>query len=388
MQLFKAFLKIAWKRLPSSLIYFCIYAVITFAIGTTYQNNMDANFQSKSLKICVIDEDHSTASCALMSYLDSIHELVSLENDPEVLQDNLYYRYISYVLTIPAGFEEKLLQGETDQLLINVKVPGSTTGAFVDQQIDQYTQTLQIYIAGGYTLGEAIVETDKNLADIEPVESLSFQGEHNEERKEVFYFYRYHPYIFIVLLFSGLAPIVILFNKKEINERTTCSSLQLTKRNLQLALSCVAYSLIVWLGFFLLGVIAYGKGMFTANALYAMLNSFVFLLISAGLTLFICNFAPSNNALNAAANIIGLGMSFLCGVFVEQSMLSAGVLQIARFLPAYWYIQANDMLSGLYTEQFSLSSYWTAIGIQLLFAAAAFVATLAASKLRRQQLAA
>lgn len=384
MQLFKAFMKIARKRLPSSIIYFCIYAVITFAMGATYQNNMNTTFQSKSLKLCIIDEDCSTASTSLTGYLDSLHELVELENDPAILQDNLYYRYISYVLTIPAGFEEKLLNGDTDRMLVNVKVPGSTTGEFIDQQINQYTQTLQIYLAGGYTLEEAIAETDKMLTDIVPVESITFEKENNDERKEVFYFYRYLPYIFIVLLFSGLAPIVIIFHKKELHDRTSCSSLGLTNRNTQLAIGCVAYSLIVWLGFLLLGVAAYGKGMFTPNALYAMLNSFVFLLISAGLTLFLCNFAPSWNALNAAANVVGIGMSFLCGVFVEQSMLSAGVLRIARFLPAYWYIKANDMLSGLVAEQFSLTAYWTALGIQLLFAAAFFAATLAASKLRRQ----
>ncbi len=388
MQLFKAFMKIAWKRLPSSLIYFCIYAVITFAMGATYENNINSSFQAKALTLCILDEDHSTASTALRDYLDTLHELVDLENDPEVLQDNLFYRYISYVLTIPAGFEEKLVNGETEQLLINVKVPGSTTGHFIDQQIEQYIQTLQIYMSGGYTLEEAIVETESTLADITPAQNIRFEQEHNEARKEVFFFYRYLPYIFIVLLLEGLAPIVIIFNQKELNDRTTCSSLPLSGRNLQLALGCITYSLFVWLGFLLLGIVAYGKGMFTPNALYCLLNSFVFLLFSAGLTLFICNFAPSYNILNAAANIIGLGMSFLCGVFVEQALLSESVLRIARFLPAYWYIKVNDMLSGLVAEQFHPSAYWIAIGIQLLFAAAAFAATLAASKIRRQQKAA
>lgn len=385
MQLFNAFMKIARKRLPSSLMYFCIYAVIAFAMGATYQNNMNTGFQSKSLKLCIIDEDGTTASESLTAYLDSLHELVELENDPAVLQDNLYYRYISYVLTIPAGFEEKLAAGETEGLLINVKVPGSTTGVFIDQQIDRYLQTLQLYLAGGYTLVDAIAATDETLAAITPVESLTFQDENNDERKEVFYFYRYFPYIYIVLLFSGLASIVVTLQKKEISNRTTCSPLPLTKRNAQLALGCIVYSLAIWLGFFLLGVAAYGKGMFTENALYCLLNSFVFLLIAAGLTLFLSTFSPSYNALTAASNIIGLGMSFLCGVFVEQSMLSESVLRVGRFLPAYWYIKANDMLSGLVAEQFTPSAYWTAIGIQLLFAVAIFAATLVASKLRRQQ---
>ncbi len=386
MQLFKAFMKIARKRLPSSIIYFSVYAIITFAMCATYQNNIDANFQSKALKICIIDEDCSAASQSLTNYLASLHELIPLENNPSVLQDNLYYRYINYVLTIPQGFEKKLEIEETSGLLTNVKVPGSTAGLFVDQQIDQYISTLQLYMAGGYSLEEAIAETTKTMEDITSAQSISFEKENSNERKEVFYFYRYLPYIFIVLLFSGLAPIVIVFHKKAIHDRTSCSSLHLTKRNLELSLGCITYSLIVWSGFLLLGVIAYGKGMFTPNALYCLVNSFAFLLISSGLTLFVSVFAPSLNALNAASNIVGLGMSFFCGVFVEQYMLPDVVLKIARFLPAYWYTKANDMLSGLYNEAFDINLYWEAIGIQLLFATAIFAITLAAIKVRKQKI--
>lgn len=385
MQLFKAFLKIARKRLPTISIYFIIYAVITFLLGSTTQTDIDSRFQSKSLSLCILDEDVSGASAALKDYLGSMHRLVELENDPGTLQDHLYYRSIDYILTIPAGFEENLKNGETTDLLQNVKIPGSATGYFVDQQVDQYLKTLQIYMAGGYSLEEAIYETDLALPKEPSVNNLTFQEDNLAARKEVFYFYRYHPYIFIVLLLCGMAPIVILFNRKELSERTACSSLSLMSHNLQLALGCVFYSLVTWAGFLFLGVLAYRQDFFEDNSLYAMLNSFVFLLIAAALTLFVSNFAPGDNALNMISNIIGLGMSFLCGVFVEQSLLSKQVLGIARFLPAYWYSRANDMLGGFSTEPFDLHFYWTAIGIQLLFAVAGFTAALAVSRIRRQR---
>lgn len=385
MQLFKAFSKIAWKHLPSISIYFVIYAVITFVLGTTSQNNIDSNFQAKSLNLCILDEDNTGTSHALCDYLESLHNLADIPNDPETLQDHLYYRDIDYVLTIPAGFETKVKEGSTNGLVTGVSVPGSSAGRFVEQQVSQYIHTLQIYIAGGYALEGALVESNIALEEEVPVSNLLFEKEGTVVKKELFYFYRYLPYIFIVLLVCGLAPILTIFNKKDMRERTTCSSLSLTGRNLQLGLGCVCYSLLLWGGFILLGLAAYGTQLFTVNSLYGMLNSFVFLLIAAALTLFISLFAPNYGVLNMIANIVGLGMSFLSGIFVEQSLLSPAVLRFARFLPAYWYTRVNDMLGGLSAEPFDTAFYWKALGIQFLFAIALFAATLAVSKLRKQK---
>ena len=90
-------------------------------------------------------------------------------------------------------------------------------------------------------------------------------------------------------------------------------------------------------------------------------------------------------AINIATNIIGLGMSFLCGVFVPQELLSEKVLDVSRFLPAYWYVRTNDMLAGISGEIFSTSSYLTYIGIQLLFAAFLFISYILISRIRYKE---
>ena len=385
MQHFKAFYKVAWKRVPSTIIYFIIFVILTFLMGSTAETNMDANFQASSLDICVMDEDHTTASEALVAYLGSIHNLVALENEPEVLQDNLYYRTVSYVLTIPEGFEENLLAGKTEELLRNVKVPGSTTGYFVDQQVLQYTKTLQIYTAGGYEIEEAVKAVTDTLDSMEPVNSINFSENKAVENKQVYYFYQYLPYIFIVMLICGLAPIIQIFNKKNLSERIQCGHMSFGKRNVQLSLGGITYSLLIWSIFMVLSVIVCGKSGYTGNALYAMLNSFVFMLIAAALTLFVSNFTTTESSAHMIGNIVGMGASFLAGVFVPQSMLSEGVLRVAKFLPTYWYIRSNNMLAGFTNEEFNMQLYWNGIGIQLLFAAVVFAAALVVVKIRKQE---
>ena len=389
MQLFKAFCMIGKRRITTISIYFIIYAAITIILSVTSKDSLSANFRTKELSVCVQDEDNSEVSRALTAYLGSIHNLVEMENNPEVLQEHLYYRDIDYVLTIKEGFQDKVLKGESDSLVTNVKVPGSSAGYFADQQVTQYIQLVQLYLNGGFSMDEALVKTIDSLENTENVKNITFDDNNQNGKKEVFYFYQYLPYVFILLLFCGLAPIIIIFQEKDMRNRINCSCQKLLERNLQLALGGGVYSICIWLLFIILGAVVYGGAMFSENALYAMLNSFVFLLISVALTLlFSCFNLGANvmNVVNSVSNILGLGMSFLGGVFVPQNMLSDKVLAFARFLPTYWYIRANNMLAGFSTEVFDMHLYWNAIGIQLLFALAAFTLTLAAAKLRRQEI--
>lgn len=385
MQVSKAFFMIARKRLLTAFIYIAIYTFIILILSSTTEDSMKNNFSSVSLTIFIADEDQTPASRALCGYLDSLHEIADLNNDEEVLADQMYYRTLDYVLTIPAGFEDSLTSGKKEALLTDVKIPGSTNGYFVDQQISQYVQSLQLYLSGGYSLTEAIAETDKSIADAVSVTTVSFETEGSSSDGRVFYFFQYLPYIFIAILFSGLTPVLVTLNKKSIKNRTTCSALTLTSKNLQLAGCCVVYSLVVWLLFAGLNVLFYGTDCFTANAMLAMLNSLVFLLFTAALALLVSYFAPDDNVINMAANIVGLSMAFLCGIFVPQTMLSPSVLNVGRFLPAYWYIRANNMLAGFGNEVFDLSIYRTCIGIQLLFTAAIFCITLLVSRKRKQK---
>ena len=108
-----------------------------------------------------------------------------------------------------------------------------------------------------------------------------------------------------------------------------------------------------------------------------MLNSFVFLLIAAAIAILIAAFSPSDTGVNVIANVLGLGMSFFCGIFVPQSILGDKVLAIGRFLPAYWNVRVINMLSPFSDDTLSMPTYWMCIGIQLLFFAALFSVYLA-----------
>lgn len=383
MQVFKSFFKIAGKRLRSACIYFIIYTVIILVFSFTAESSFNGNFQSSELSLYIEDHDGTDASHALCAYLDSLHEVTTEPLSREEIADRMYYRMLNYVLIIPQGFEERLLTQNADGFLDSVLIPGSSNGIFVNLQVTQYIRSLQTYLAGGYTLSSAVEAADRRLAEIPAVKAVSFGDEKSVTDSRVFYFYQYLPYVFLLILFAGMAPILITMNEPDMRRRTLCSCLPASGRNLQLAAACTLYALLVWFLFMLLGLVIFRQDFLTRYSLLAMGNSLVFLLFCVAVTLFVSIFSPNENVLNMLSNIIGLSMSFLCGIFVPQNLLSDGVLAVGKFLPAYWYIVINDMLA-LSEQTFDLHVYLQGLGIQFLFAAAAFALLMAFSGARKR----
>lgn len=106
MQVFKASIKIAKRKMHTIIVYFLIYGVLCMLMAYTGDSNVSDKFQAEALEISIIDRDNSDASRALTEYLGSIHNLIELPEDEEVIQDNLYYNFVQYVLFINEGFEK------------------------------------------------------------------------------------------------------------------------------------------------------------------------------------------------------------------------------------------------------------------------------------------
>jgi ABC-2 type transport system permease protein len=90
--------------------------------------------------------------------------------------------------------------------------------------------------------------------------------------------------------------------------------------------------------------------------------------------------------LSSLANVLALGMSFLCGVFVPLSVISAPVKKISQFLPVYWYEVTNELIG--YNTSFTANQKFELLkgfGIQLLFVIALLSVAMLVGKLREQE---
>ncbi|MCI5620772.1 MAG: ABC transporter permease [Lachnospiraceae bacterium] len=386
MQAFKSFFKIAKKKAPSLTVYAIIYLILIVVMSNVSMDDA-TNFQMSSLNVAVIDEDHSTASEALVEYLGSIHTVEEFSDaNEEQIQDNLYYGMISYALIIPEGFEEKLLAGETENLLQEGMSHQSADGYYIDQQVNAYLTACSLYLNGGFELKDALDKTSDSIQDLPEVTVVADEASDSQEVSSASYYFQYLAYFLLTILLMGMTSVLIVFRQEDRERRINCSSQPMLVRNIQISLAAIVYSISMWILFLLVAFFIYGADeILGQKGLLCIGNSFAFLLVTIALTLFISLFSPGGNALNMITNILGLGMSFLCGVFVSQSYLSQGVLNVARFLPVYWYVRANNLIYGISDEVFTRDSYLMCIGIQLLFAIALFVAYLVGNKQLKQK---
>lgn len=384
MQVFKTFFKIAKKHMVQVIIYTVVFLILIMLMSFSAKKTQTEQFSSKSIDITIIDHDNSELSEGIRTFLDARHNIVELEKtDAESLTDNLFYQRISYVLTIPAGFEENFLH-EKNLSLSHTMRQDSASGFFVNHQLDSFLNAVNLYLVGGASLSDAITKTLTHMGNSPAVESVVFEQTGKSTNNTMFYYFQYLGYIFLMIFAVSIVPILTTFQDADLHARISCSSTSSKKRSLQIGLGCVCYSLCAWILFMLLALILFKpENLFSEQGKLCLLNSFIYTLICTAITLLLSSFHLKDNSLNLVSNIVGLGMSFLCGVFVPQWFLAEKVLLFGRFFPAYWYIRTINMINGWSGETYSMENYWKYLGVELFFLVAIFSVYMVISKQRK-----
>lgn len=389
MQVYKTFFKIAKKYLSSCIIYFSIFIVLLIAMSKLGTETTNSRFEADTVDFAVIDNDNTTASEALLDYLTGKHKLVTLDDySNESLQDYMYYEKIEYVLIIPEGYEANLLSGKTENIISHSMRTDSAKGFFFNQDVNAYLDCLNLYLRADYSLSDALDATKDTIeatADTKP-ETITFEEKNNNVAPGMTSYFQYMAYVMMSGLIIAVSPILITFHKRNLQERLACSSTAVRTQSVGIGLGCITYCLAAWLILMVVAMILYKpENMFSETGLMFILNSFVYTIGITLITLIIGSFNLETNALNLISNVLGLGTSFLCGIFVPLWYLSDKVLIFSQFLPTYWYMKNINMISGASGEAFSRATYWNYIGIEVIFIVALFAIFLLANTQRKKK---
>lgn len=346
MQVYKAFCKIINRIKGLLLLYigiFLFFAVFLSSIG----GSQVSGFAETKCSIAVINEDAGgAASRGLVEYLGQKASIADIEDDQEKLQDALFFRDIEYILRIPEGFSEGLLNGEK-MLIQKTAVPDSTSAVYLDMLVNKYINTFALYAANtDLDASEITVNTAADLEKETSVEMGEYEKKSTAAENCTLYF-NYLAYSSFAILVLGLGEVIQIFNQTDLKRRNQCSPTRLRSMNMQILFGCLSLAFLTWLFLIVTSFIKYTDFMLTINGALMLANSFTFVVAALSISFLIANLLKSRNALSAAANVVTLGSCFISGVFVPQELLGDKVLTIASFTPTYWFVRNNSAIAGL-----------------------------------------
>lgn len=378
MQVFKLFMQILKKKLPAAMIYIGVFLAI--CVMLTLANSSEAEtFEEASIDICIFDEDDTPESRALAEYIGQKQNIKSVSSDRTALTDALYYGNIEYALTINKGYAEKLVSGDTDDLFVGRHIHDSYGVAYMGSFLDEYVSCVRAYLAGGEDISDALQSAETAMNESSEVTTITASVSDKLSFWDGGAYFRYLPYIMLSAIINALAPVMLAINSKEVRFRTNCSAIRPASSLIQIVTGSVLFVAAVWLLLIIVAIPLSG-GMYSGIGWYSVLNSFIFAIISTLIAVMIAILIPSAAAVSLASNVVCLSMSFLCGVFVPMSLLSDKVQAVGKFLPAYWYIKANSMISG--AELFDGSKMAQYLGIEAGFAVALAAVTMLVFRLK------
>lgn len=387
MRVFKAYLKIFKKStLMMSLMYALILLGITIVAVNQGDNKINESFELSKCKVAVIDNDNSELSKGLQTVLQKNTEIISLSNkDEENLKDTLFFRIAECIYTIPNNFQSNydFKNNNASKPIETLSIPDSTSSTLVTQLINKYLNTVDIYMkTENMDISNAVKNT---LTDLEKEVKVTIKSnvQVQSETESLIYYFNYMAYPIVAIMILAISMTFIKFNELDIKRRNICSPISMSKFNMGLLLSNFIIALGIYLLFIIIAVVFYNKTLFTVHGYLLMLNSFIFTIDCLSLSFLIANLA-TKNAITPISTTLSLLFSFVGGIFISQELLSGTVKNIGLFIPTFWYVKANNLLTNVSSISIqTLKPYINSILIQLCFAIAFLSVALVIVKQKR-----
>lgn len=385
MTVFKGYMLVMRQNIGYFFMYFGIFVGLTLGISSVVGKEESSLFASTRLNIAVVDEDGGILAKGIEEMLSAKHEVRIAALNRSDLAEEMYYGMLDYVVCIPENADELLLSGE--EALEVTKVPGSYNGYFVDNQLNDFLNTVKLYLTADYGLEEAVERAVRLVTEEQAEVSLASRSGYASDRSPFSWYYRYLPYFYLASFCYCISFILMKFGSSSIRRRMGCSCVPPQKQGIQAAAALSLIGFAGWLISVLIPMGLYGKSFFAdSNAPLYLLNAFCLMLVALCIAFFIGNLVKSDLAVNGLANVVSLGMCFLCGVYVDLELLGSGVKAVSRFLPVYWYETTNELLArhAELTGEMRREIVW-GMGIQLLTAAACLCLALAVKRKRANE---
>lgn len=342
MTVFKTFFRIVNKLKPTIILYTALLIIFGAVNMKTSDNNI--NFVNSKPDILIINQDvNKGLTKNLIDYMKKNSNIVKVENNEEKINDALFYREVSYVIYIPKDYRKNVLLGKNPKL--DIKKTDEYDAHLSEMMLKRYIKLQNIYNKEAGSEDELITLINDNINDDVNIKITSKVD--TSKTYNIAYYFNFASYSILAIIIYIVCLVLCSFKEESISKRINISSINYKSHNNEILLASIVFSSIVWLLFVIIGVIVIGDIMFSIRGLISIINSFIFTFCALTLSILISSITNNKNAISGIVNVIALGSAFLCGAFVPAEYLPSSVLNFAHILPAYYYINSNDLLKNI-----------------------------------------
>lgn len=333
-----------FKVLKSQIGIIILYTVLLLGFGglNVKTNESNINYVANKPDIVIVNKDESgKLSKNLVKYLEKFTNVKDL--DENNLEDALFYRQVNSIIYIPENYSRDI---ESKQKVnIDINTTGDYESSLASMILNRYLSVQDTYIKL-FDDEASTIENINNTLDKEiKTEVLSKKDEVSTSR--ITNYYNFASYAIVAGILLVLGNILSSFNQINVKKRSIVSSTSYIKQNKYLLLSSSIYAILLWIFYVLVSIILCKGDILNEMFIFYIINSFIFTIVALTLAIFLSNLINNKNALSGLVNVIAVGSSFLCGVFVPARWLPKSVLTIAHVLPPYWYVNTNDILAEM-----------------------------------------
>ena len=337
-----------WKVIKKYKATVILYTAMLVIFGSTNMqaNNKVMTFTNTKPDILIVNNDKDgVLTKNLVDYLNKNTNILKIKDSEEARDDALFYRDVSYIIYIPTSYSKNVLNGINNTL--DIKSTNDYNASLAEMILKKYIEVENVYASIYRDEAKIINAINKNLETNSNVEITSKLNTTTMEKTARFY--NFASYCIMAVTIYIVCLVLSSFHNEMINKRIVVSSMNYKKHNRLILGASFAYALIVWILYIVLGIILLGDVMFTIRGLIYVLNTLIFTFVALTLALLISTITNNKNAISGIVNVVALVQAFLCGTFIPTQWLPNSVLTIAHVLPAYWYINTNDILKELET---------------------------------------
>ena len=342
MTVFKTFFRIVNKLKPTIILYTALLIIFGAVNMKTSDNNI--NFVNSKPDILIINQDvNKGLTKNLIDYMKKNSNIVKVENNEEKINDSLFYREVSYVIYIPKDYRKNVLLGKNPKL--DIKKTDEYDAHLSEMMLKRYIKLQNIYNKEAGSEDELITLINDNINDDVNIKITSKVD--TSKTYNIAYYFNFASYSILAIIIYIICLVLCSFKEESISKRINISSINYKSHNNKILLASIVFSSIVWLLFVIIGVTIVGDIMFSLRGLISIINSLIFTFCALTLSILISSLTNNKNAISGIVNVIALGSAFLCGAFVPAEYLPSSVLNFAHILPAYYYINSNDLLKNI-----------------------------------------